>query len=192
MPKVDPSPFTQNSRQGFTLINKFESVNGRKGFTLIELMVSIAIVAIVASIGLTTYTQAQAIARDGRRKQDLASLKTALELYYQQNGNAYPTTSNSSIFSTNTTTVWQAVLGGSNYNNYINQLPTDPQNTGAIGSPASYKAYGYNSATGASYYLCTNLENPNSSDATYVNPATTSCLNDASATKWGNYQVKSQ
>ena len=49
------------------------------GFTLIELMVAIAIVAILAVVGLVVYSNLQRQARDARRTQDLSAVANALE-----------------------------------------------------------------------------------------------------------------
>lgn len=55
------------------------------GFTLIELMITITIIAIISAVGVVSYSQAQKIARDARRKQDLRTIATALEIYYLKN-----------------------------------------------------------------------------------------------------------
>ncbi len=55
---------------------------GFKGFTLIELLVAITILAILSSIGLVFYNQAEITARDGRRQGDLQESQKALEQYY--------------------------------------------------------------------------------------------------------------
>ena len=61
-----------------------------QGFTLIELMVVIAIIAILSVGGILTYTSQMAKARDSRRLSDITSLQSAIEQYYQDNS-AYPT-----------------------------------------------------------------------------------------------------
>lgn len=62
----------------------------RKAFTLVELLVVIFIIGILFTIAAAAYFRAQIIARDDRRKADLAHIATALEQFYQDNG-AYPT-----------------------------------------------------------------------------------------------------
>lgn len=52
----------------------------KRGFTLIELLVVITIIGILAALTLASYGNAQAKARDGIRKSDLAQVKRALEL----------------------------------------------------------------------------------------------------------------
>lgn len=51
----------------------------KKGFTLIELMVAIAIVAILAVVGLVIFGNVQRQARDARRTQDINAIALALE-----------------------------------------------------------------------------------------------------------------
>lgn len=52
-----------------------------KGFSLIELMVAVAIIAILASIGMVVYGNVQKSARLAKRIGDLKGIETALELY---------------------------------------------------------------------------------------------------------------
>lgn len=59
------------------------------GFTLIELLLVIAILGILASIGLSTYTAALIKGHDARRKSDLSQIAKALELYKNDFGE-YP------------------------------------------------------------------------------------------------------
>lgn len=57
-----------------------------KGFTLIELIVTITIILLVTAVTALTFTGTNARARDSRRKVDVEKIRTALELYRQQNG----------------------------------------------------------------------------------------------------------
>jgi prepilin-type N-terminal cleavage/methylation domain-containing protein len=59
------------------------------GFSLIELMVSITIIGILASIIYANFGGGNAKARDAERQTDLRILQTALSQYKQQNGR-YP------------------------------------------------------------------------------------------------------
>ncbi len=63
-----------------------------KGFTLIELLVVIAIIGVLSSIVFSSVNGARAKARDSKRRQDMISLRTALELYRVSNG-VYPSPS---------------------------------------------------------------------------------------------------
>jgi len=61
------------------------------GFTLIELLVVIAIIGVLASIVLASLNSARRKSRDARRITDLKQLQLALELYFDGQGNQYPT-----------------------------------------------------------------------------------------------------
>ena len=56
------------------------------GFTLIELIIVIAILGLIVTAGLSSYTNSQKTARDARRKTDLETLRQGLELYRSTNG----------------------------------------------------------------------------------------------------------
>lgn len=64
----------------------------RTGFTMIELLVVSVIIVMLLSIGLVAYRRSAVAARDKRREEDIHQIQTALELYYDDNGN-YPTAS---------------------------------------------------------------------------------------------------
>jgi prepilin-type N-terminal cleavage/methylation domain-containing protein len=57
------------------------------GFTIIELMVVIVVIAILASITLVAYNNAQGNARDDRRRSDLSNIADAISLYHTKYGN---------------------------------------------------------------------------------------------------------
>ena len=60
------------------------SVNKNKSFTIIELLIVIAIIGLLSSIFFTTMKGAKARANDAKRKQELDSIRKALELYWQE------------------------------------------------------------------------------------------------------------
>lgn len=62
----------------------------KKGFTLIELLVVVAIIGLLATLSIVALNTARAKARDARRVADVKQIQTALELYYNDQGN-YPT-----------------------------------------------------------------------------------------------------
>lgn len=59
------------------------------GFTLIELLVVIAIIGLLSTVVMTSLNSARKKGRDTRRVEDIASIRQALEVYYDENG-AYP------------------------------------------------------------------------------------------------------
>ena len=94
--------------------------NNKDGFTLIELLVVIAIIGLLASIVLASLNTARAKARDTRRIEDIAQVKTSLELYFNDNGN-YP-----SITGSNCLTNGWSQLKSALVPKYIASLPSDP------------------------------------------------------------------
>jgi len=58
----------------------------KKGFSLIEIMVAVAIMAVLSTIALFGLKKAQASARDTARAQIMNGIRTALEKYYADKG----------------------------------------------------------------------------------------------------------
>src|SRR5687767_8917295 len=59
------------------------------GFTLPELLVTMAIIGTISTIGVVSYSSARSAARDVKRASDMKQLQTAIELYYDGH-NSYP------------------------------------------------------------------------------------------------------
>lgn len=60
-----------------------------KGFTLIELIIVVAIVGILAAIAIPSFVNYRTRSYNSAAVADLRSMRTALELYYQENAH-YP------------------------------------------------------------------------------------------------------
>lgn len=56
--------------------------NDRSAFTLIELLIAVAIIAVLAAIAVPNFLEAQTRARVSRAKADMRSLSTGIESYY--------------------------------------------------------------------------------------------------------------
>ena len=111
-----------------------------RGFTLIELMIVVAIIAILAGILIPNFVNARSQAQTAACESNLRAIATALELYYADN-QVYPTAAGAAV---------QPALLTANGVAYLNNTPKDPaaqsgaatyvlttaQATG--GSPASY------------------------------------------------------
>jgi len=71
------------------LMNVRKKIQNQKGFTLVELLVVIAIIGILAAVAIPRMSGATQAARDGRLTSDLATVDSALSMYYAKNL-AYP------------------------------------------------------------------------------------------------------
>lgn len=65
----------------------------RAGFTLVELLVTISIIGVLASITVVSVGNVRQIARDSKRLADIRQVQTALEFYFNQT-NGYPIAAN--------------------------------------------------------------------------------------------------
>ncbi len=61
-----------------------------KGFTLVELLIVIAIIAILSVTAYVALGGQTSKARDSRRMQDLSAVQNALEIYFINNDSFYP------------------------------------------------------------------------------------------------------
>ncbi|MBU1033398.1 type II secretion system GspH family protein [Patescibacteria group bacterium] len=126
----------------------------QKAFTLLELLVVMAILALLVGLGLRTFGSVQQKSRDSKRKEDLQSISKTLELYYNDFKH-YPYASGGKILGCgeNSTEacewgdVWQNT---SNQTLYMSKMPRDPG-----GNQYFYLA----DAGGTSYRLFSYLEN---------------------------------
>ncbi len=110
--------------------------SAKYGFTLMEIVVVVAIVALLFAAGVTSYAKVRVSSRDSIRKSDLLNIRGALEQYRNIN-TTYPAT------------VSQLVTDG-----YMPKEPLDPQ-LDCI--------YTYNlSSPPSAYTLCADLEGDNS------------------------------
>ena len=94
--KIVDSSFLGNNKRDFL-----------RGFTLIELLVVISIIGILISLSLFGIQNSRKSARDAKRKSDLESIRSALEMYKADEGYYPPTT-------------------GALLPSYISSIPSDP------------------------------------------------------------------
>ena len=133
----------------------------QKGFTIIELIVVIAIIAVLASIILVNVNGFLARGRDGRRISDIAQIQKALEMYYADNG-AYPISGGSAFseyWDNSPDSSWGALQTA--LKPYLSKLPVDPLENYSIyefaGTPGQHH-YSYFTYCGTSYMIVYNLE----------------------------------
>lgn len=130
------------------------NIKKEKGFTLIELLVVIVILAILSTIGLTSFRSSLIKSRDAKRKSDLEQVQRALEMYYNDN-NKYPTATGGKI----NNIAWGDLFDDVNDTIYMKALPKDP--TGK--SEYCYRTSG---TPPNSYQLYATLENTEDPKAT--------------------------
>jgi len=132
-----------------------------KAFTLIEILVVMAIIGILASVGLGNFQSAQVKARDSKRKAELNQVAKSLEVYFNDK-KQYPLSSATGeiLGCTNESAcTLGAVFQDENDTIYMINLPIDPK------SPAY--DYSYLSADGTSYQLYARLENTKDGDVNH-------------------------
>lgn len=91
--------------------------NSSKGFTLVELLVVIAIIGVLATLILLQLGAARQKARDAKRVADINQVRSALELFFDDNGR-YSNTTNLNV---------DLVTTG----RYLTLTPVDPLNATA-------------------------------------------------------------
>ncbi|MBI3305870.1 type II secretion system protein [Candidatus Nomurabacteria bacterium] len=95
---------------------RFLNIKNKNGFTLIELLVVVAIIGLLASIVLTSLSSSRAKGNNAKVKNQLLSIRTAAELYYNIDGNyGATTTSCSAGMFTNTVSGLAALVTVNNY-----------------------------------------------------------------------------
>jgi len=88
----------------------------KRGFTLIEILIVIAVIAILMGIALPRFKGMQDEGNIAKVKGELRTLKTAVESYYIHNNNAYPATGAAAL---------QTALASATPS-IIDYVPTDP------------------------------------------------------------------
>lgn len=119
----------------------------KKGFTLIELLVVIAIIGLLSTMSVLALNQARARARDAKRISDVKQIQTALELYYNEEGQ-YPA---DALVAPGLSI--QSTAG----NVYLASVPTPPTPTDGSACPGTQPSYTYAkqtaTGTGGSYTI---------------------------------------
>ena len=130
-----------------------------KAFTLVELLVVMAIIAVLSGLGIMSFISSQQKSRDTKRKGDLKNITLALEAYYNDYGK-YPEDEGGLIQACGNSTAPSACSWGApfKFNDkdtyYMTQLPKDP----------GHRPYYYESSDGSYYVLYARLENNKDKD----------------------------
>lgn len=125
----------------------------KKAFTLIELLIVVAIIAILAAIAVPNFLEAQTRSKVARCKSDIRNLANALEAYYIDN-NKYVTETPSQLGVLNESEraargfMWLTTPIA-----YITSFPLDPftMTTQRWGKPGAYWWYNWLERTGGFY-----------------------------------------
>ncbi|MDD4279599.1 prepilin-type N-terminal cleavage/methylation domain-containing protein [Candidatus Sumerlaeota bacterium] len=118
-----------------------------KAFTLIELLIVVAIIAILAAIAVPNFLEAQVRAKVSRAKNDLRTVKTAVECYRVDN-NAAPCVNTTEGYSLpgGQSGSGRYAMGLTSPIAYISSIPKDPFNVGPKGTHADDPYAQWNSA----------------------------------------------
>ncbi len=113
--------------------------NGERGFTLIEMMIVVAIIAILVAILVPNFMRARAQAQTAACEANLKEIATALELY-QTDHQQYP----------NVTAATNVTSSEPNIGSYLRQTPIDP-----VAPAGNYTYQVTNPDTGTASYTIT-------------------------------------
>ena len=142
----------KNNHRYYTYMKYLRKMDSR-GFTLMELLIVMVILSILVAIATGSYASSSRRGRDNRRKNDLRSLATALEAYYNDKG-VYPTGSGGIMMGCGALDAQACSWGGvfrDQYNTlYMVLIPKDP---------ITSQTYYYVSPSGTNYKAYAKLEN---------------------------------
>lgn len=122
-------------RSGFTPTLSFSLFKNRtrdakqnlvKGFTILELLVVVAIIALIAAATLALLSNARERSRDSRRLEDLRSIETSVHLYATSNDGVYPVVDPAEVINGTTDSLSQTLIDAG----VMTLVPTDPLHSG--------------------------------------------------------------
>jgi prepilin-type N-terminal cleavage/methylation domain-containing protein len=125
-------------------------MKGQRGFTLLEMMIVVAIIAILAMLLIPNFTHARAQAQTAACESNLRAIGTAMELYYTDN-QSYPSGTGVSLDGTDTL----ASKG------YLPNVPHDPAASAGSSNLYKYTSVAASGSTPASYTItCPGVHDP--------------------------------
>ena len=133
-------------------INQLRTKKDDEGFTLIELLVVVVIIGVLVAIAVPVYLNYRKGAADKSAQSDVRGAVSAIEEFYTDNGNVYPTTaSGTNDGSSGSVTAVTLTATGATSNQKISL--SDKTQVGYVNSGASYLVCGNNSGGSGKWYL---------------------------------------
>jgi type IV pilus assembly protein PilA len=130
------------------MITRLRAKKDDDGFTLIELLVVVVIIGVLVAIAVPVYLNYRQGAADKSAQSDLRGAISAVEQFYTDNGNSYPTTPvgiQTATFTLGTSTTAKVTLSDKTNLVYVPVTTTAPV--------ASYKICSYNSGGSGKVYF---------------------------------------
>ena len=107
----------------------------RRGFTLVEILIVVIILGILAAIVIPQFTNASQNARESSLQSTLQTLRSQIQLYKLQHGDALPDLTASGTGTIPQTVAWAALTAGGTWGTpaqtfgpYMQAVPLNPMN----------------------------------------------------------------
>jgi type IV pilus assembly protein PilA len=147
-------------------INRLRAEKSDEGFTLIELLVVVVIIGVLVAIAVPVYLNYRKGAADKSAQSDVRGAISAIEQYYTDSGNTYPSgptgAQTSSFLLTGSTTAKITLSDKTSLVYYpVAGTPVVAYRVCATNSGGSGKYYAYDSTAGGSVQASTSITSSN-------------------------------
>lgn len=162
----------------------------KRGFTLIELLVVISIISLLSTMILSATSTARKKARDKKRLEEVHQISNALNLFWADNNQTYPSSGSTwkCLGHTSAQTCWVGVYSGNDtLNSQLNQFikaPDDPLNNTACSGDAYLYHSNYSGLSPSGAYVHWQYEDTSVSSATACGRGVAGASNSCGGTCW--------